>query len=160
MCDLVESDHGSFGGLVFASPAPKLSALDRPGGRYVAIPHTERCLLSWPGLKGAGAAREACGIGWWPATAIQSPPPSKTFFTADYGNQDLVTGYHRMIRTADYEHVGLTPEAFVTHSEPASCPRNPTWVTFRVKQRGGHQVPVNTRQPRTARLDDATGHDG
>ncbi len=47
------------------------------------------------------------------SAAVQAAAPSKTFFTAACGNQALVTGYYRMIRKADHEHVGLTPEGIL-----------------------------------------------
>ena len=47
------------------------------------------------------------------SAAIQASAPSKTFFTAACGDQAAVNGYYRMIRKADHEHVGMTPEGIL-----------------------------------------------
>ena len=44
---------------------------------------------------------------------VQATAPAKTFFMAASGNQALVTGFYRMMRKADYEHIGLTPEGIL-----------------------------------------------
>ena len=47
------------------------------------------------------------------SAAIQALAPSKTFFTAACGDKAAVNGYYRMIRKADHEHVGMTPEGIL-----------------------------------------------
>ena len=44
---------------------------------------------------------------------VQAMAPSKTFFSAAGGVETLVEGYYRMIRKADCEHLGLSPEGIL-----------------------------------------------